>query len=108
DPGSHEAGAPRTGPARGNRRRCGGARRAAGRRGHRPRHHHTGVERPSRMDFDDTPEQRQLRDAVAALGRRYGHEYYVEKAKSGGHTTELWAEAGKLGYLGVSIPTGYG
>jgi alkylation response protein AidB-like acyl-CoA dehydrogenase len=60
------------------------------------------------MDFDDTPEQRQLRDAVAALGRRYGHEYYVEKAKSGGHTTELWHEAGKLGYLGVSIPAGYG
>ncbi len=60
------------------------------------------------MDFDDTPEQRQLRDAVAALGRRYGHEYYLEKAKSGGHTTELWNEAGKLGYLGVSIPAEYG
>jgi alkylation response protein AidB-like acyl-CoA dehydrogenase len=60
------------------------------------------------MDFDETPEQRQLRDAVAALGRRYGHEYYLEKAKSGGHTTELWNEAGKLGYLGVSIPAEYG
>ena len=60
------------------------------------------------MDFDHTPEQRQLRDAVAALGSRYGHGYYVEKAKSGGHTTELWAEAGKLGYLGVSIPVEYG
>jgi alkylation response protein AidB-like acyl-CoA dehydrogenase len=60
------------------------------------------------MDFDDTPEQRQLREAVAALGRRYGHEYYIERAKSGGHTTELWNEAGKLGYLGVSIPSEYG
>ncbi|HEY3008604.1 MAG TPA: acyl-CoA dehydrogenase [Micromonosporaceae bacterium] len=60
------------------------------------------------MNFDPTPEQASLRDAVRTLGRRYGHEYYVRKAKSGEHTTELWAEAGKLGYLGVSVPTEYG
>ncbi len=60
------------------------------------------------MNFDDTPEQRQLREAVAALGRRYGHDYFVQKAKSGAHTTELWAEAGKLGYLGVNLPIEYG
>jgi alkylation response protein AidB-like acyl-CoA dehydrogenase len=60
------------------------------------------------MDFDLTPEQEQLRDAVAALGRRYGHEYFVRKAKDGGHTTELWAEAGRLGYLGVSVPEEFG
>ena len=60
------------------------------------------------MDFDLTPEQVQLRDAVRALGRRYGHEYYVAKAKAGEHTTELWQEAGRLGYLGVNIPEEYG
>ncbi|HEY2674671.1 MAG TPA: acyl-CoA dehydrogenase [Rugosimonospora sp.] len=60
------------------------------------------------MDFNETPEQRQLRDAVSALGRKYGHGYFVTKAKTGGHTTELWAEAGKLGYLGVSVPAEYG
>jgi hypothetical protein len=60
------------------------------------------------MNFDLTPEQDALRDAVRALGTRYGHEYYVRKAKTGEHTTELWAEAGKLGYLGVSLPTDYG
>jgi alkylation response protein AidB-like acyl-CoA dehydrogenase len=42
------------------------------------------------------------------MAARYGHSYYVGKAKSGGHTDELWAEAGKLGYLGVNIPTEYG
>ena len=36
------------------------------------------------MNFDPTPEQVQLRDAVAALGKRYGHAYFVEKAKTGG------------------------
>jgi alkylation response protein AidB-like acyl-CoA dehydrogenase len=60
------------------------------------------------MDFDDTPDQKALRDAVAALGRRYGSEYFFGKARSGGKTTELWAEAGKLGYLGVNLPTAYG
>src|SRR5690349_6300872 len=60
------------------------------------------------MDFDHTPEQAQIRDAVAALAARYGHSYYVEKAKAGGHTDDLWAEAAKLGYLGVSVPAGYG
>ncbi|MFE9186216.1 acyl-CoA dehydrogenase family protein [Micromonospora haikouensis] len=60
------------------------------------------------MNFDLTDEQEQLRDAVRALGRKYGHGYFVEKAKSGGHTTELWEEAARLGYLGVNIPTEYG
>jgi alkylation response protein AidB-like acyl-CoA dehydrogenase len=58
--------------------------------------------------FELTPQQADLRDAVAALGRRYGHEYFVARAKSGEHTTELWSEAGKLGYLGVNVPEEYG
>ncbi|HKE67458.1 MAG TPA: acyl-CoA dehydrogenase [Micromonosporaceae bacterium] len=58
--------------------------------------------------IDETPEQAALRSAVAALGAKYGHSYYVAKAKSGEHATELWADAGKLGYLGVSVPTEYG
>jgi alkylation response protein AidB-like acyl-CoA dehydrogenase len=60
------------------------------------------------MNFDLTPEQDQLRDAVRTLGRKYGHSYFVRKAKAGEHTTELWHEAGRLGYLGVNIPTEYG
>ncbi|MBQ1042877.1 acyl-CoA dehydrogenase [Micromonospora sp. C32] len=60
------------------------------------------------MNFDLTPEQDQLRDAVRELGRKYGHSYFVSKAKSGEHTAELWHEAGRLGYLGVNIPTEYG
>jgi alkylation response protein AidB-like acyl-CoA dehydrogenase len=56
----------------------------------------------------ETEEQLQLRGSVQALGRKYGHEYYVSRAKAGGHTDELWAEAGKLGYLGVNLPEEYG
>jgi alkylation response protein AidB-like acyl-CoA dehydrogenase len=60
------------------------------------------------MDFDYTPEQQLLRDSVAALGKRYGHEYFVRKAKAGEHSTELFHDVAKLGYLGVSVPTQYG
>jgi alkylation response protein AidB-like acyl-CoA dehydrogenase len=60
------------------------------------------------MNVDLTPEQEQLRDAVRALGRGYGHKYFVAKAKAGEHTTELWDEAGRLGYLGVNVPSEYG
>jgi alkylation response protein AidB-like acyl-CoA dehydrogenase len=60
------------------------------------------------VNFAPTPEQQLLRESVAALGKRYGHAYFVRKAKSGEHTDELWAEAAKLGYLGVSVPAEYG
>ncbi|MFV0129332.1 acyl-CoA dehydrogenase family protein [Streptomyces sp. HMX112] len=47
----------------------------------------------------ESEEHRALRAAVAALGRRHGH----------GHDRDaLWAEAGRLGYLGVNLPEEYG
>ncbi len=60
------------------------------------------------MDFSETDEHRALREAVAGLAADYGHSYWVRKAKAGEHTTELWADAGKAGYLGVAIPEEYG
>ena len=60
------------------------------------------------MTFGDSDERRALRAAVAELGAKYGPAYYAEKAKTGGKTHELWAEAGRLGYLGVNVPEEYG
>jgi alkylation response protein AidB-like acyl-CoA dehydrogenase len=60
------------------------------------------------MSFTESQERRALRAAVADLGRRYGYEYYVERARSGERLTELWQEAGKLGFLGVNLPERYG
>ncbi|MDQ3579943.1 MAG: acyl-CoA dehydrogenase [Actinomycetota bacterium] len=60
------------------------------------------------MSFTESEERQALRKAVAGLGRKYGNTYVVDKARSGGHTTELWAEAGKLGYLGVNVPEEFG
>jgi alkylation response protein AidB-like acyl-CoA dehydrogenase len=60
------------------------------------------------VNFTETGEQRALRAAVAELGRKYGHSYFMRQARTGGRLTELWQEAGKLGFLGVNLPTEYG
>jgi alkylation response protein AidB-like acyl-CoA dehydrogenase len=56
----------------------------------------------------ESPERQALRQAVAAMAGKYGHTYYLGRSRSGGKTTELWAEAGKLGYLGVHLPEEHG
>lgn len=58
--------------------------------------------------FIESEERRALRKAVAAMAAEYGEAYYLEKARSGQHTTELWSEAGKLGFIGVNLPEEYG
>ena len=56
----------------------------------------------------ETQEHKDLRAAVAALGKRYGREYLTRTIAEGGHPDALWSEAGKLGYLGVNLPEAYG
>ncbi|MFP1626383.1 acyl-CoA dehydrogenase family protein [Streptomyces sp. 5K101] len=51
------------------------------------------------MTVMESQDHRDLRAAVAALGRRHGRSY---------NRAALWAEAGKLGYVGVNLPEEYG
>ena len=61
------------------------------------------------MSFIETDEQKELRAAVAALAKRYNYiDYVLPKARKGEPLTELWNEAGKLGFLGVNLPEQYG
>jgi alkylation response protein AidB-like acyl-CoA dehydrogenase len=60
------------------------------------------------MNFTETEDQLALRAAVADLGKRYGHEYTIPRARRHEPLTELWAEAGKLGFVGVNLPEAYG
>lgn len=60
------------------------------------------------MSFVETDEQKALRSSVAGLGGRFGHEYFLDCARSGRKTDELWSEAGKLGFIGVNLPEEYG
>ena len=58
--------------------------------------------------FVESEERQALRKSVAAMAANYGQDYYLEKARAGEHTDELWNEAGKLGFLGVNLPEQYG
>ncbi len=58
--------------------------------------------------FTESRERTELRKAVAALGAKYGRDYFEKAAAEGRKTTELWAEAGRLGYLGVAVPEEFG
>ena len=62
----------------------------------------------TQTSFIETEEQQALRKAVAAMAANYGQDYYLEKARAGQHTDELWNEAGKLGFIGVNLPEEYG
>ena len=56
----------------------------------------------------ESEEHKALRDAVAALGKRYGRTYLNRVIEAGEHPDELWSETAKLGYLGVNLPEQYG
>jgi alkylation response protein AidB-like acyl-CoA dehydrogenase len=58
--------------------------------------------------FSEPEERVALREAVARLARKYGHDYIARQAATGGKTTELWLEMGRHGFLGVNIGAEYG
>ncbi|QKT12850.1 acyl-CoA dehydrogenase family protein [Rhodococcus sp. W8901] len=59
--------------------------------------------------FIETDEQKELRAAVSKLAQRFNYvDYVLPKARKGEPLTELWNEAGKLGFLGVNLPEEYG
>ena len=58
--------------------------------------------------FTESPERQALRKSVADFATKYGEEYWLRCAREGRKTDELWADAGRRGYLGVAIPEAYG
>ncbi len=61
------------------------------------------------MSFIETEDQKSLRKAVASLGDRYNYvDYVLPRSRKSEPLTELWNEAGKLGFLGVNLPEEYG
>jgi alkylation response protein AidB-like acyl-CoA dehydrogenase len=60
------------------------------------------------MDFTESEERTAVRDTVAAIGRRYGHRYFVEQARAGRHPEELWSELVRGGFAGINIAEEHG
>jgi alkylation response protein AidB-like acyl-CoA dehydrogenase len=60
------------------------------------------------MSYVESEEQQMLRQQVREIGRKYGREYYVEKAREGKSPDELWDEIARQGFIGVNTPEEYG
>ena len=60
------------------------------------------------MDFAESSEHELLRSAVRDIGASFGHDYFVEKARTGQKTDELWQTIADNGFLGVHLPEEHG
>lgn len=60
------------------------------------------------MDVVESEERLAVRTTVAAIGRRYGHGYFVERGRAGRHPEELWSELVRGGFAGINIAEEHG
>jgi alkylation response protein AidB-like acyl-CoA dehydrogenase len=60
------------------------------------------------VDFAPNPDHELLRQTVAEIAASFGHDWFVERARSGRKTTELWQAMGDHGFLGVHLPEEHG
>jgi alkylation response protein AidB-like acyl-CoA dehydrogenase len=59
-------------------------------------------------DFVEPAEYAELRAAVRDITAGYGLGDYAEHAKTSTPQTELWAELGKAGFIGINVPERFG
>jgi alkylation response protein AidB-like acyl-CoA dehydrogenase len=59
-------------------------------------------------DFAEPDDRKAMREAVRRIASRFGHSYYVDAARGGRKTTELWNAMAEGGFLGVNLPEAYG
>ena len=60
------------------------------------------------MEFDENPDHRAIREAVAKIAAPYGGQYYTEHAEQHRPTDELWRALGRQGFIGINIPEQFG
>jgi acyl-CoA dehydrogenase len=60
------------------------------------------------VDFALSPEQEQIRAAIARICARFGDDYWLKKDREGGFPGELHQALAKDGWLGVAMPEAYG
>ena len=60
------------------------------------------------MDFDLSPDQLALREAVGRLCAAFGDDYWLARDREGGFPHELHRALADAGFLGICIPPEYG
>lgn len=64
--------------------------------------------RIAHMDFDFTPEQEAIRDAVAKVCAGFDLDYWLQKDRDGGFPNDFHAALARDGWLGIAMPPEYG
>jgi alkylation response protein AidB-like acyl-CoA dehydrogenase len=62
----------------------------------------------SSTPYTESEERQALRKAVGDLAGDFGRDWFLDRARAGESTVDLWRAAGKHGYLGVAVPEEYG
>ena len=60
------------------------------------------------MEFDENPDHRAIREAVAKIAAPYGGQYYTQHAEAHTPTDELWRALGRQGFIGINLPEQFG
>jgi alkylation response protein AidB-like acyl-CoA dehydrogenase len=60
------------------------------------------------VEFDENPDHRAIREAVAKIAAPYGGQYYTAHAEEHTPTDELWHALGRLGFIGINLPEQFG
>jgi alkylation response protein AidB-like acyl-CoA dehydrogenase len=60
------------------------------------------------VEFDENPDHRAIREAVAKIAAPYGGKYYTEHAEQHVPTDELWRALGRQGFIGINMPGQFG
>jgi acyl-CoA dehydrogenase len=60
------------------------------------------------MNFDFTPEQEAIRDAVARVCAGFDLEYWLQKDRDGGFPDDFHAALARDGWLGIAMPQEFG
>jgi acyl-CoA dehydrogenase len=60
------------------------------------------------MDFSLTPEQEQIREAIARICRRFDDEYWLRREREGSFPADFHAAIAEGGWLGIAMPAAYG
>ena len=60
------------------------------------------------MHFAFTPEQEQIREAIAKICAQFGDDYWLKKDKEGGFPSEVHQALAQDGWLGIAMPEEFG
>ncbi|MCD6044483.1 MAG: acyl-CoA dehydrogenase, partial [Burkholderiales bacterium] len=60
------------------------------------------------MDFQLTPEQERIREAIAKLCERFPDDYWLERDRDGGFPADFHQACARDGWLGIAMPEAFG